>query len=83
MAEVRVWIDQDLCTGDGICIEIAPDVFDWGDPAVGLDQYLAYVKDDAGQKKMLDTVAVPEPMLEAVVDAAEVCPGECIFFEVK
>ena len=22
-----VWIDQDLCTGDGICSEICPDVF--------------------------------------------------------
>ena len=25
-ARFRVWIDQDLCTGDGICSEIAPDV---------------------------------------------------------
>ena len=24
---MRVWIDQDLCTGDGLCSEIAPDVF--------------------------------------------------------
>ena len=24
---MRVWIDQDLCTGDGLCAEIAPDVF--------------------------------------------------------
>ena len=24
---MKVWIDQDLCTGDGICVEIAPDVF--------------------------------------------------------
>jgi NAD-dependent dihydropyrimidine dehydrogenase PreA subunit len=21
---VKVWIDQDLCTGDGICVEICP-----------------------------------------------------------
>ncbi|VAW07414.1 hypothetical protein MNBD_ACTINO01-1566, partial [hydrothermal vent metagenome] len=26
-ASLMVWIDQDLCTGDGICEEIAPDVF--------------------------------------------------------
>ncbi|MFC2177298.1 ferredoxin, partial [Actinomycetota bacterium] len=25
--QLMVWIDQDLCTGDGICEEIAPDVF--------------------------------------------------------
>ena len=27
MAKLMVWIDQDLCTGDGICEEITPDVF--------------------------------------------------------
>ncbi len=31
---MKVWIDQDLCTGDGLCEEIAPDVF------VGLDDGL-------------------------------------------
>ena len=24
---MKVWIDQDLCTGDRLCAEIAPDVF--------------------------------------------------------
>jgi len=24
---MKVWIDQDLCTGDGLCEEIAPSVF--------------------------------------------------------
>lgn len=24
---MKVWIDQDLCTGDGLCEEIASDVF--------------------------------------------------------
>ena len=37
---MKVWIDQDLCTGDGICVEIAPDVF------ALLDDGLAYVVDD-------------------------------------
>jgi len=36
---MKVWIDQDLCTGDGICQEISPDVF------IGLDDGLFYVKD--------------------------------------
>ena len=36
---MRVWIDQDLCTGDGLCEEIAPDVFVW------LDDGLAYVRE--------------------------------------
>ncbi|MSX37440.1 MAG: ferredoxin, partial [Actinobacteria bacterium] len=24
---MKVWIDQDLCTGDGLCEEISPNVF--------------------------------------------------------
>ena len=35
---MKVWIDQDLCTGDGLCEEIAPDVFTL------LDDGLAYVQ---------------------------------------
>ena len=34
---MKVWIDQDLCTGDGLCEEIAPDVF------VGLDDGLSLI----------------------------------------
>ncbi|HLB66576.1 MAG TPA: ferredoxin [Candidatus Saccharimonadales bacterium] len=40
--EFRVWIDQDLCTGDGLCEEIVPDIF------TILDDGLAYVKDKRG-----------------------------------
>jgi len=36
---MKVWIDQDLCTGDGLCEEIAPSIFTL------LDDGLAYVKD--------------------------------------
>lgn len=35
---LEVWIDQDLCTGDGICAQYAPDVFE-----LDIDG-LAYVK---------------------------------------
>jgi ferredoxin len=63
---MKVWIDQDLCTGDGLCEEIAPDVFTL------LDDGLAYVREGA---KVFAT------MLDAVVESAEECPGECIFIE--
>jgi ferredoxin len=36
---MKVWIDQDLCTGDGLCAEITPAVFTL------LDDGLAYVKE--------------------------------------
>ena len=77
---MKVWIDQDLCTGDGLCEEIAPDVFTL------LDDGLAYVKDtgkvisDPGGAEGFANV--PGGLDEAVIEAAEECPGECIFIEV-
>jgi len=79
-ATMKVWIDQDLCTGDGLCEEIAPDVFTL------LDDGLAYVKE--GDKVFEDPggaeglANVPGGMEEAVIESAEECPGECIFIEV-
>lgn len=80
---MRVWIDQDLCTGDGICEEIAPDVFE------GLEDGLYYVKDGDHIYSALkdnaegaDGVAtVPKGQEEAVIESAEECPGECIMIE--
>src|SRR3954470_22791661 len=78
---MKVWIDQDLCTGDGLCEEIAPDVFTL------LDDGLAYVKE--GDKVFSDPggaeglANVPAGQEEAVIESAEECPGECIFIEVE
>lgn len=75
----NVWIDQDLCTGDGICVEIAPALFTL------LDDGLAYVKDSAGVKSdpggPNGIVEIPDKELDGVVESAEECPGECIFIE--
>ncbi len=71
---LEVWIDQDLCTGDGICAQYAPEVFE-----LDIDG-LAYVK--SAQDELLQakgaTVPVPLPLLTDVVDSARECPGECI-----
>lgn len=76
---MKVWIDQDLCTGDGLCEEICPPVFTL------LDDGLAYVKDGGsvlnspgGSDQM---ALVPQDLEDAVVEASEECPGECIFVE--
>ena len=75
--------DRDLCTGDGICVEIAPDVF------ALLDDGLAYVKDDANGGAVLSEpggvqglAAVKGGKEDGVIESAEECPGECIFIEV-
>jgi ferredoxin len=76
---MKVWIDQDLCTGDGLCEEIAPDVFTL------LDDGLAYVKEgakvfsDPGGAEGLANIT--EAQIDSVVESAEECPGECIFIE--
>jgi len=72
--ELEVWIDQDLCTGDGICVQYAPEVFE-----LDIDG-LAYVKspDDELLQDKGATTLVPLPLLVDVVDSAKECPGDCI-----
>ncbi|MGH9245784.1 MAG: ferredoxin [Acidimicrobiales bacterium] len=77
---MKVWIDQDLCTGDGLCTDHCPEVFTL------LEDGIAYVKEhgevlnDPGGAASL--ASVPHPFERRVVAAAEDCPGECIFIEI-
>ena len=77
---LHVWIDQDLCTGDGLCTDHCPELF------VLLEDGISYVVDpdgramnDPGGSESL--APVPQRHVDAVVAAAEDCPGECIFLE--
>lgn len=76
---MRVWIDQDLCTGDGLCVDHCHDVFRL------LEDGIAYVVEDGqalndpGSSGSL--AEVPPRHVASVIRAAEVCPGECIFIE--
>lgn len=75
---MKVWIDTDACVGDGICAEVAPEVF-----ALDADE-VAHVCE---QGKLLPgrgpeaIVAVPAHCEDAVLDAAEQCPSACIMVE--
>jgi ferredoxin len=72
--QLEVWIDQDLCTGDGLCAQYAADVFE-----LDIDG-LAYVKDAAGGllTEVGARAAVPANSLLNVIDSAKECPGDCI-----
>ena len=80
---MKVWIDQDLCTGEGLCEEICPEVF------IGLDDGLYYVKDgdkiysasNDNPEGAEGLATVPKGKEEEVIEAAEECPGECIMIE--
>lgn len=73
-AELQVWIDQELCTGDGLCVQYAPEVFEFDVDG------LAYVKDAAGDLKLAAGVRVDVPagLRLDVIDSAKECPGNCI-----
>jgi ferredoxin len=62
--EMRVRIEQEYCTGDGLCQDLCPDVFEMQDDG------LAHVK-QAGE--------VPIELEDAVLEARAQCAGECIY----
>jgi ferredoxin len=73
---VNVWVDSDLCSGCGKCVEAAPEVF------VHIDG-LSHVKQATGAILGSMVVAtVPVKHEAAVIYAAEECPGEIIMIEI-
>jgi ferredoxin len=74
---MRVWIDQDCCTGAGLCVDHCPELF------IVLEDGIGYVHD--GPRVITDPelpgVQVPRRYEKAAIDAVERCPGECIFVE--
>ncbi len=84
-----IWIDTDECMGAGTCEQVAPILF-----AARSDGTWA-VKEDAqffGSTTVFDGVSapegyegrarLPEHLIDLAIDAAEECPGECIYVEV-
>ena len=81
-----------MCACDGLCVEICNPLFEMHDDG------LAYVKEaqwppryskdgvTASEEPLLQmaegTANVPEPLLETAIEAAEECPGECIYLDV-
>ncbi len=76
---MRVWIDQDLCTGDGLCTDHAPDVFTLLEDGIAYVKEAGLVLNDPGSAGSL--ARVPSHLEGDVVHAADDCPGECIFIE--
>ena len=74
---MRVWIDQDCCTGAGLCVDHCPELF------IVLDDGIGYVHDGlriiAGEDRI--SLPVPHRYEQAAIDAVERCPGECIYLE--
>ena len=76
---MRVWIDQDLCTGDGLCTDHAAPVFTLLEDGIAYVKERGQVLNDPGGGASL--AKVPPALTGDVVHAADDCPGECIFIE--
>jgi len=85
---VTVWIDPTECMGAGTCEQLVPEVF------VARTDGLWAVKEAGeffGVERVFDgtqapegiggKARVPEGLIDPVVEAAEQCPGECIYLE--
>lgn len=74
---MQVWIDQDCCTGAGLCVDHCPDLF------VVLEDGIGYVHVGSAVIEADDHpgVHVPPRLERAAIDAVERCPGECIYVE--
>lgn len=72
MKHMEVWVDSDLCTGCGHCIDYAPEVFTHVDG-------VSFVKMGGVVLGEFEVAIVPTGMEDAVTAAALDCPGEIIF----
>ena len=77
--DLQVYVDQDLCTGDGLCVQLAPDVFEFDVDG------LAYVRTADGTllTEPGARIGVPAHCVAEVLESAEGCPGDCIFVETR
>jgi len=90
---MKVWIEPDECMGAGTCAQIAPEVFHpagdgtWVVKEDGQFFGATTVFDGGagpghGPAGPNGLARIPDHAFDAVVDAAEQCPAECIFMEV-
>ena len=74
---MRVWIDQDCCTGAGLCVDHCPELF------IVLEDGIGYVHDGGSVITGDDcrSIVIPRRHERDALDAVERCPGECIYLE--
>ncbi len=70
---MRVWIDHAECSGVGVCVDACPEIF------MLESDSLAYITVGSHRFGSNDPANVSDELLEAVLDAAEDCPQDCIY----
>ena len=72
---MRVWIDQDECSGVGVCVQDCPQAFVLGSDGI------AYVTVAGRMYASNEAATVDDSLLDSVLDAVENCPEQCIYVE--
>ncbi len=75
---MKVWIEQEYCTGDGLCEELCPQIFRLADDGLAYVMEGGEIRDPGGK---IGLVAVPPELESEVLDAQAQCAGECIYVE--
>ena len=72
---MKVWIEQDYCTGDGLCADLCPAVFEMSEDGLARVREGGFtpLEDQAGAFEVPDEFEAP------VLDAQAQCAGECIY----
>jgi len=79
---MKVWIDQDLCTGDGLCEEISRLPSSPCSTTASPTSRRA-TRSSPTRAEPRVWPRSPTTCSYAVVESAEECPGECIFIEAE
>lgn len=74
---MKTWIDQENCTGSQHCVRLVPSVFTMKDGKAYVHENGTIVGE--GPEAL---VKIPDEHLDAAMDAADKCEGECIFLEI-
>jgi ferredoxin len=72
---MKVWVDQRNCIGNGVCAEIAPEVFVLG------DNDTAFVCEDDRVLGGDAVASVPSHLERAVIEVVDECPAACVYIE--
>ena len=71
---LQVWVDQDLCTGDGLCVQYAPR----SSSSTSTAWRTSRTAPASCSSRPGARTDVPAHLRLDVIDAAKECPGDCI-----
>ncbi|WP_394335117.1 ferredoxin [Thermococcus barossii] len=66
VAKWRVWIDEEYCVGDAVCVSFCPEVFEL---------------DEETGKARTKVDIIGEDLYDCVKEALEACTAACIYME--